>query len=176
MFLCMNFHFLASLSITANRGTSEYSRALAAILWSGHTCILHVSPSATGMVGYAALVLWYPKKLVAILLFDEVPWCPMLQWTAAELAALLLGWLQQCCILRDTVADSPTKVDHSLHISIKHTCKSTCSSQLFHFQFPVLWSSPVIMPFYYKCSNVIKIVEISVYSRLTQWTALSFTK
>jgi hypothetical protein len=54
-------------------GTSEHSRALAAILRSGHTHILLTSPFATGMVGYAAMVLWYPRELVAILLFDEVP-------------------------------------------------------------------------------------------------------
>jgi hypothetical protein len=52
------------------RGTSKYSRALEAILGSGHTRILLTSPSATGMVGYVAMVLWYPTKLVAILLFD----------------------------------------------------------------------------------------------------------
>jgi hypothetical protein len=55
------------------RGTSEHSRALAAILRSGHTHMLLNSPSATGMVGYAAMVLWYPIKLVAILLFDDGP-------------------------------------------------------------------------------------------------------
>jgi hypothetical protein len=55
------------------RGTSKYSRALAAILRSGHTRILLNSPSATGMVRYAAMVLWYPIKLGAILLFEVGP-------------------------------------------------------------------------------------------------------
>jgi hypothetical protein len=82
----------------AKRGTSEYSRALAAILWSRHTRILQISPSATGMVGYAALVLWFPIKFVAILLFGEVLWCPALQMEAAEVT---WGWRWQSCILGD---------------------------------------------------------------------------
>jgi len=53
------------------RGTSEYSRALAAILCGRLSRILQYSPSASGMVWYAALVLWYNGKLVAFLPFGE---------------------------------------------------------------------------------------------------------
>jgi hypothetical protein len=70
---CQEVRFPYMIIFVAKRGTSEHSRALAARLGSGHTHILLNSPSATGMVGYAAMVLWYPIKLVAILPFDEGP-------------------------------------------------------------------------------------------------------
>jgi hypothetical protein len=127
-----NFSLFGEFENHSKRGTSEYSRALAAILWSGHTNILHVSPPATGMVGYAALVLWHPWNLsqsYCLMRSPDVLCCSELQ-----MSQLYCWWDDADSVaFSKTVADSPTSVNYSLYISMKHTCKSTSSSQLFYF-------------------------------------------
>jgi hypothetical protein len=150
----------------AKRGTSEYSRALAAILWSRHTHILQISPSATGMVRYAVLVLWYPIKLVAILLFGEVPWCPALQWVAdgdsrivvGITLTMLLSWRHGCWLSHKVMVttsivefheDRPILIRLSWSTPANQQAAVNCST--FHFLFCCFrW----ILLYYYFIPNV----------------------
>jgi hypothetical protein len=107
------------------------------------------------MVRYAAMVLWYPIKLVAILLFDEVPWCPLLQcsdvagcWWDDVLHPCRGELFQQLmvCPWRDKVVRLPRKDDmffHDAHLQkswqqstvpFPISCFVVCTGHLIYFE------------------------------------------
>jgi hypothetical protein len=113
------------------------------------------------MVGYAAMVLWYPIKLVAILLFDEGP---LTSYVAVRWCCRIWGLI--CYIL---AVNDPTKGLSFLERVVKTSHEDVVSSTfhdahlqnswqqlLLNFPFLVSWSALVILLIYSKCTGLIK--------------------